>query len=271
MKIEEYSESYNKLAVSQYSAGKYLLEILFRYRNKPFKKVADIGCGSGGLSSYFFNELKPESMICYDISPSMINIAKQANNFNNITFEVCSAEGLRDFDQYDLVISNSAFQWFTQQDLALNNMYFSLRSGGVIALQSSAKENWCPQFLSAIEAVKNHPITAQAYKHYTFPVRHYETPDEYKKLLKNAGFDVLHCEISIQRNETDLEGALNIFKSGAVKAFLLEDYFSIHKPESYDKCFMEILEEGLSSQCDKSGNIVIEYPRVFIIGEKPRG
>lgn len=269
MNKNEYAANYNKRATSQNEAGKTLLKKLSEYRKlNEFSSVADIGCGSGRLTAEVYDEVNPDEMVGYDSSPEMIDAARKQHFRENLTYIVKPAELISEVERYDLIFSNSSFQWLTDQKKALKAMHRSLRKKGLIAVQSSAKSNWCPQFLSAISEVANHPATSAAFKNYKFPVTHHETANDYKELFEMAGFDVKFCEIAVQQNKTDLNGALNIFKSGAAKAYLFQDYFVIEKPPNYDEFFMQILESGLKPLCNAAGEIIIEYPRVFIIAGK---
>lgn len=269
MNKNEYATDYQKRATSQNDAGKLLINEISKYKQlSDLNIVADIGCGSGGLTCELYDLINPIEMIGYDSSPEMIKMATNQNLRHNLSYCIRPAEIINEKEKFDLVFSNSSFQWFTDQKRAIRAMYNALVNKGLVAIQSSARANWCPQFLSAIAEVANHPITSLAYKHYKFPVTHYETEDDYKGLFEQAGFKIKFCKIIIQENKTDLAGAINIFKSGAAKAYLFQDYFTIEKPEEYNKVFMEILEQGLKAQCNEAQEITIEYPRAFIIAEK---
>ncbi len=269
MKLKEYAAEYDKRAVSQNQAGQILLEKIKNHTgNRKFTSIADVGCGSAGLSKTLYEFFEPDYMVGYDKSFDMIELAKKTDLAGKVKFIVSEAESIDESNAYDLIFSNSSFQWFYDQKKAILQMHSCLKDKGIAAIQSSAKHNWCPQFLRAIEPVSSDPVTSEAYLNYKFPVTHYDTESEYAELFMDAGFKVTYCEIITQNNKTTLDGAINIFRSGAVKAFLLQDYFSIPKPIGYDERFMHILKEGLKEQCDESGAITIEYPRVYILAER---
>ena len=131
MHLKEYAENYSNRAKSQFEAGQLLLSKLSEYAPiTQFSRVADIGCGSGALSNFFFEEIKPEYMIGYDPSQEMIELAKSNKISHKQEFNICSAEKINNENNYDLVITNSAFQWFVQQGVALKNMFKALSHGG---------------------------------------------------------------------------------------------------------------------------------------------
>jgi len=97
--------------------------------------VLDIGCGAGVDALLAAMETGPSGNVTgIDVVPEMLKGA-QANlaltNFKNVTFEQVAAENLPFADQnFDVVISNGAFNLVPDKSKALSEAYRVLKPGG---------------------------------------------------------------------------------------------------------------------------------------------
>jgi len=80
-------------------------------QNKSFDLMIDVGCGSGQVCNMFVSYFKQITAI--DISVEQIKVGKENNQFDNIHYEIGSAECLPASDNsVDLVIAGGAAHWF---------------------------------------------------------------------------------------------------------------------------------------------------------------
>ena len=100
------------------------------------QSILEIGCGSGALTQQLSIYFPEAQITASDIAPSMLNIAKQKLNAENINWTILDGESPDESDiiegAYDLIISNMAFQWFADFETALNGMKKYLKPGGQI-------------------------------------------------------------------------------------------------------------------------------------------
>lgn len=103
MKHKKFSEIYDEFMnqVDYYSWYKFIKSFL---KNKKNLKIADLGCGTGNISSYFAKE--NHNIFAYDISDDMIEIANKKYAYDNLKF--IKADILKDDieNNLDLVMCN---------------------------------------------------------------------------------------------------------------------------------------------------------------------
>jgi len=125
------SESYNDYAVVQKKMA-YSLQLLAK-KTGSFHRILEIGCGTGFFTK-LLAELYPHAHItATDISQDMLNVAKNSlSAFKNISYELADGENLQLSGQFDLIISNAAFQWFNDYHQAFRQFYNHLQPGGYL-------------------------------------------------------------------------------------------------------------------------------------------
>lgn len=90
------------------------------------KKILDIGCGTGSLSSLLLKE-KPASIKLCDLSEGMLYQAqKRFAQETNISYQLADCEHDLLGNGYDLAVSNAAVQWFSSLTQGLLNIKKSL-------------------------------------------------------------------------------------------------------------------------------------------------
>jgi trans-aconitate 2-methyltransferase len=184
--FSEISKQYEKDSVIQKSASEVLFELLSIESNHD---VLDLGCGTGHISKLIRDKTNGR-VVGVDPSKGMIEKAREKFSNYNISFHVSSAEEIDFKDEFDIIFCNSAFQWFTNPKNALSSCFNSLKTNGKMAIQAPAKVNYCPNFIKAIEDVKNHKSTQKIFKFFSQPWLFRNTAEEYAELFKNVGFIV---------------------------------------------------------------------------------
>ena len=104
--------------------------------------VLDLGCGTGHLAQEM-RVLTDGRVVGIDLSPEMIALAREAAP-EGIEFVTGPAEELDMPGEFDAILCNSAFQWFTDEPRALANCFAALRPGGRMAMQAPARHEYCP-------------------------------------------------------------------------------------------------------------------------------
>lgn len=98
------------------------------------KTVLDLGCGYGWHCKYAI-ERGAEQVIGIDLSRKMIDEAKKRNADQRITYRICGAEDYNyPTDSYDCVISNLVFHYIENLDVIYQNVYKTLKAGGVFLI-----------------------------------------------------------------------------------------------------------------------------------------
>jgi len=110
--FDQASSSYDQVAHIQEVCAALLVD----YFIKEFPafvpyNILDIGAGTGFSTKSLIKHFPSSHYLLNDISSNMLEQAKlKFINYNNINFD-CSDMELKEFEHYDLIISNFALQW----------------------------------------------------------------------------------------------------------------------------------------------------------------
>lgn len=262
--FSEISSRYEKDSIVQKSASEILFDLL---DIQPNDNVLDLGCGTGHISKTIKDKTRGK-VVGVDPSAGMIERAKENFADQNITFNSCSAEQLNYKNEFDIIFCNSAFQWFTDHRTALKACYEALKYNGKMAIQSPAKDNYCPNFLQAIEDVKKHKSTRDIFVRFTPPWLFLNTAEKYSKLFEEAGFKVKKSFIDKVVTSHSAEEAYKIFESGAAAGYLNPSYYSTQLSQEYIQSFRDIVKRSFEEQADNTGHICLVFFRIYLLALK---
>lgn len=151
-------------------------QVVAELRAAGSRRIADIGCGTGILTSRIQRELLPEAIYGVDASEGMLAQARKRST--TVEWLHSSAEHLPFEDgALDAVVTTSAFHFF-DHPAALREFHRVLTPGGLVAIATA------------------HPSgpTARPFQQLTrspkFPA-HAPSPRETRKLVEDAGFEIL--------------------------------------------------------------------------------
>jgi ubiquinone/menaquinone biosynthesis C-methylase UbiE len=110
----------------------------------PSETILDIGCGTGEFERLILTECPEQRMVGIDISDKMLRLArKKCGAYRTATFLRANASALPFPDHtFDLVVSASAFHYFDQPMVSLEEMRRVLIPGGSVVIL-----DWCKDYL----------------------------------------------------------------------------------------------------------------------------
>ncbi len=258
------SNEYEKRATIQKEASKKLLELL---SIKKTDDVLDLGCGPGHITKEI-RAITSGDVFGVDPSEGMIKKAREKNRDLDIVFEIKSAEELDYIERFDVIFSNSAFQWFKDPKKAMRNCYRALRKGGKIGIQAPAKKMYSPNFIEVINEIKKNKKTKDIFSHFRNPWFFLETERDYKLFFEECGFQVNFVKILRYVQTYPFQKVYDVFAQGAMAGYLNQDYYDIPLNEDYITSFKEIVKRAFEKQANNSGMVKLVFNRVFIIGIK---
>ena len=96
----------------------------------------DLGCGTGQAVRQVAALTQHIGVFCgIDLSPRMIEVARQAGRLKNVRFEVASAERLPLVDDsFDAILCTNSFHHYRQPMKALEEIHRVLRFGGKLCI-----------------------------------------------------------------------------------------------------------------------------------------
>lgn len=150
-------------------------QVIAELRAAGCRRIADIGCGTGILTTRIQRELRPDQVFGVDASPGML--AQARTRSPQVTWLQAPAERLPFGDEsLDAVVTTSAFHFF-DQPAALEEFARVLVPDGLVAVSTV---NPAGQLASPVRQLTRT----------TFSPYHAPSPAEMRNLLRGAGFDV---------------------------------------------------------------------------------
>jgi len=260
------AKRYESDSIIQRSAADKLLDLLAIKRDDD---VLDLGCGTGNLTRKI-RTLTSGNVVGIDASEGMISEAEGKRHGRAIAFENRNAGTLPYRDAFSVIFCNSTFQWFRDPVGVLANCHMALRNSGRMAIQAPAKTVYCPNFLTALEAVASDPRTAKTFAGFDPPWLFLNTVDEYAALFKQAGFSVPFARIEAIATVHSPEEVMSIFESGAAAGYLNQDHYSKPVDETYAQSFREIVRRSFQQQADRNGKVALLFNRIYLLAIQER-
>jgi trans-aconitate methyltransferase len=239
--------------------------LLARLAIMPGEDVLDVGCGTGHLVRRLCEASRGR---VEGADPSAAMIAEARRLAPAARFGVARAEALAFDAEFDVVVCNSALQWFRDPELGLARMRAALRPGGRLGLQAPARRDYVPSFVRAMTEVAVHPDTAPTFARFTSPWFFLETAEAYGALLRRAGFVVRSAEIVPMRSRVTTAEAMVIFESAAVAAYLGPACYDVPLEDGYVRRVLEIVRSAFEREAGADGRLELVTHRLFAIADR---
>lgn len=127
--FSRYAYTYDRYAdIQKLSALKLLKDL----DGKVFRKILEIGCGTGNYTLLLKNKFRQAKFKAIDISGKMIEVAREKLNDNQIDFITADAETVNIDENFDCITSNACFQWFDDLGKTLEKYTHLLNKDGTI-------------------------------------------------------------------------------------------------------------------------------------------
>jgi ubiquinone/menaquinone biosynthesis C-methylase UbiE len=257
---------YEQNALVQKSASAVLLGLIAIREDED---VLDLGCGSG-RTTRDITLLTKGLVVGTDISERMIDEAIRKNEGRpDVRYLVQDAECLGFSDTFDVIYCNSAFQWFSHPKKVLEHCFTALKAGGRMGIQAPATSIYCPNFVTAIEKVRNHPATKEMFGFFKNPWMFLENEREYRDLFEKSGFEVVTCSIIEEANCYTIDQVYGIYQSGAENGYLNQSFYSVPLTDAYIETFRSLVRHSLIEQADESGIVTLKFNRIYLVAKKP--
>ena len=135
--------SYDANAVVQERICEKLISLVEQRGVSSFDNVLEIGAGTGLLTRKLLERFSVRSLTLNDLVPAMSTPLQAICNAykTHVQFSMGDAEKIEFPVGYDLVISASAIQWFTDFHSFMKKLKGILRPGGLVVLSTFAPGN----------------------------------------------------------------------------------------------------------------------------------
>lgn len=171
------SGTYHKEAEAQRAIASNMCEMMKMHLDSTdFRKVLEIGCGTGIFTGMLISSFRPEHLYLNDLCPDMSkDDIERISDCGNTEFIPGDAEAVDFPDGLSLIASCSVFQWFDSLDTFFAKCHGLLIPDGTLAFSTFGKDN-----LSEIRSLTGEGL-------------HYYDIMELQSMLHNAGFETVEC------------------------------------------------------------------------------
>lgn len=110
------------------------IDLAARLKDKKFKRILDVGCGSGMSTAAVLSTWEDAEVTGVDLSEEMLQKARKILPQVQFIRRDCS-KSLADLGTFDLIFSNAFLQWIPNQEDFIGQTFSMLEEGGVLAVQ----------------------------------------------------------------------------------------------------------------------------------------
>ena len=160
------SEEYKNLSIKEFTkaaqrydsdnAGIYDMckddypPILEELRKEPFEMLLDAGCGTAPMLSLLTKEYPEKHFVGLDLTPEMINKAKE-KNLPNTELIVGDCENLPfEAEIFDAIINSQSFHHYPDPQAFFDSVYRVLKPGGCLILRDNTGPKWIMWIMNRI-------------------------------------------------------------------------------------------------------------------------
>lgn len=140
-------KTYDSAATSHQDIATALANVIRAVSLPPAPRVAEIGCGTGFLTSALVPVLHPRRWRATDVATPML--AATRNRLNGLPGSTCLETALMDGEHpdlptggWDLICSNLAAQWFLDLSSGLHQLHATLAPGGLLAVTTLGNQTF---------------------------------------------------------------------------------------------------------------------------------
>lgn len=253
-------EEYHQHSSSQKDAASDLMKYI---PLTGLESILDVGCGDGKITAAISKKLPDGMILGIDISPSMVQFAKNAflkEEYINLDFGLMGAEDINFDNQFDFILSFTALQWVKDHHLIIKNISKSLKPKGTFAVTM-------PMGLPMeLKLAVDETILDKKWNAYFIDFDtgwNFAEESTYKELLISEGFVTKRAQVVRQE---DIFPSLAIFR-GFISQWLpyLRPLPSHLREEFMDRVLARYVE---LEPLDKLGKLHFKINRLEVVSEK---
>jgi malonyl-CoA O-methyltransferase len=155
------------------------------------RRILEIGCGTGHVTELLRRANPHTTLVALDLEASLLQRARmRLGNDAGVHFVAADGEAYT-FGSYDLIVSNSVFQWFVRPEETMQNYYRMLSPGGSLSFAILGPATFCELAASFQEAAGILPLAESP----EVPAASFSGEEKWHRFLTSAGFQ----EVVLQR------------------------------------------------------------------------
>lgn len=234
-------ETYNKYALVQNKICRYLGLLVDKFVDCEVDKALEIGAGTGFLTFIMTAKYANSQWYINDITSEAKPFIEKVKNAQNLTYMFGDAEKLAFEEEFNLVVSSSAVQWF--ENLSSFVAKLTVSKGGYAVFSSFGQRNF--------EQIKD--ILGVGLK--------YMPLEELEAVFADNGYKIMHLE---QKIETlDFDSPLDVLKHIKMTGVNSVESFVWTRRKLDDFCTTYNLKYK-----NEMGRVTLTYNPTIIIAKK---
>jgi malonyl-CoA O-methyltransferase len=249
------AKEYDQYAVVQKKMGNRLLEKVVEQGGSP-RQILEIGCGTGYLTERLVRLFPESSITAIDISQEMLDMARgKLNDPKNVNWVHSDAERyvFNSSDQWDLIVSNAAVQWFHDPFGTIKRYIERLSTGGTLSFSSFGPRTFHELHYSFAQAERRLQNQVKAVHGQTFPSK-----ENWGRALSGAAGRLRVDEEEWVEYHPDVRSFLkSVQKIGASNASSSSQ--KVYTPKSVMLAMMEEYDKQYRVQKEKDSYIPVTY------------
>lgn len=233
------------------------MDLVHRISDRRFKRILDVGCGTGMSTASIAAVWKDSEIIGADLSEEMLEKAREAMPTTTFICRDCS-KPLFELGSFDLIFSNAFLQWIPNHEAFIRNSFEMLNEEGVFAAQIPLFDEM-PASQCILDAECVLPDSFQCSTMYQV----YSAGEYYDIIAKYSG-DV-SMWITDYCHQMDNHTKILDFLSGTA---LLP--YSEKLNESERRIFLNQVLHNVEKAypCQQNGKVLFPFKRLFLVGRK---
>jgi malonyl-CoA O-methyltransferase len=155
------------------------------------RRILEVGCGTGHVTELLRQANPHAALVALDLEVSLLQRARsRLGRDTGVQFVAADGESFTG-GSYDLIVSNSVFQWFILPEETMREYYRMLRPGGCLAFAILGPATFQELAASFQEAAGALPLAESP----EVAAVSFSSEEKWQRFLANAGFQ----EVALQR------------------------------------------------------------------------
>jgi trans-aconitate 2-methyltransferase len=222
--------------------------------------VADLGCGTGSLTSDLLATWPAAHVVGVDSSPEMLEEARRRQIPGRLEFQLGDLRDWEPAEPLDVLVSNATLQWVPDHLPVLERLTSLLARGGMLAMQVPG--NFGEPTHRLLAAVVSEPRWSRVIGDIASPGSH--APSEYLAVLLGAGLQASVWETTYCQVLRGSDAVLEWMKGTALRPVL-----TALPPEDHEDFLGEYGALLRDAYPASDHGTVLPYRRVFAVGRRP--
>lgn len=233
-------------------------DLLSRVGAERARRVVDIGCGPGNLTTYLAKRWPGAVIEALDSSPEMVAAARE----RGIAAETADLRAWKPRPDTDVVISNAVLHWVPEHPELLRRWATDLAPGSWIGVQLPANFE-APSF-AAVRAVADREHFAKMLRDIPFRVGEMvQSPTRYANLLMDAGCQVDVWETTYLHQLTGAHPVLEWISGSALVP--VRERLDDEGWERFRQELIPMLDDAYPARAD--GTTIFPFRRLFVVAQ----